>query len=336
VKIKGLYQKREFFYFQPPMVQGVRPKPIALRTKNLHEAIRMATELRQRLSFDQDPDRLSHAIKRYIGEKRALQEMTRGTLEHTERFLERFAAWAGDILIAELSRSHIENFRLHLNEKGLKASTIVCQMRRLQGFCSWLKAKDKILRSPFEGVKLPTIKRTQAITFCTREQRDHLIECCDREDLHFILMAGFFLGLRIGEIIEAVPSWFRTPGVVELTETAHFQPKDKERRLIHYGDRFAQFLASYGLREPFMVRPEVRHGRGRMRWHCERPWKALVDSTELPWVTPHVMRHTFATLHIQAGTPLATVARWLGDSYAVTFAHYAAYAPTDAHIRNLD
>lgn len=85
-----------------------------------------------------------------------------------------------------------------------------------------------------------------------------------------------------------------------------------------------------------MVRPEVRHGRGNYRWDFRKPFEALTAELDMRWVTPHIMRHTFATLHIQAGTPLATVADWLGDSYQVTFDHYAAYAPTSQHIRNLD
>ena len=43
--IKGLYKKRGFYYWQPPQKDRVRPKPIALRTKDLDEALKNLDEI---------------------------------------------------------------------------------------------------------------------------------------------------------------------------------------------------------------------------------------------------------------------------------------------------
>ena len=48
------------------------------------------------------------------------------------------------------------------------------------------------------------------------------------------------------------------------------------------------------------------------------------------WVTPHVMRHTFASLAAQAGVSLYKIGVWMGHSSSeVTeiYAHLAAYDP---------
>lgn len=42
------------------------------------------------------------------------------------------------------------------------------------------------------------------------------------------------------------------------------------------------------------------------------------------WIT---LRHTFATWHVQAGTSIALVARWMGNSVQVCYDHYCAHAP---------
>ena len=49
-------------------------------------------------------------------------------------------------------------------------------------------------------------------------------------------------------------------------------------------------------------------------------------------VTAHVMRHTFASLLVQAGVSVYKVARWLGDGVEVVEEHYGHLAPKDSDI----
>ena len=49
-------------------------------------------------------------------------------------------------------------------------------------------------------------------------------------------------------------------------------------------------------------------------------------------VTAHVMRHTFASLLVQAGVSIYKVARWLGDGVEVVEDHYGHLAPKDSDI----
>ena len=45
--IKGLYKKRGFYYWQPPQKNRVRPKPIALRTKDYNEALKKLDKIKE-------------------------------------------------------------------------------------------------------------------------------------------------------------------------------------------------------------------------------------------------------------------------------------------------
>lgn len=56
-------------------------------------------------------------------------------------------------------------------------------------------------------------------------------------------------------------------------------------------------------------------------------WETFVAGCPYPWVTPHVMRHTWATLAARAGVPLAKIAAMLGDTEAVVEKHYRHHAP---------
>ena len=45
--IKGLYKKRGFYYWQPPQKNRVRPKPIALLTKDYNEALKKLDKIKE-------------------------------------------------------------------------------------------------------------------------------------------------------------------------------------------------------------------------------------------------------------------------------------------------
>ena len=47
------------------------------------------------------------------------------------------------------------------------------------------------------------------------------------------------------------------------------------------------------------------------------------------WVTPHVMRHTFASLLASRDGSIYKIAKWLGDGVEVTQKHYAHLLPKD-------
>ena len=61
------------------------------------------------------------------------------------------------------------------------------------------------------------------------------------------------------------------------------------------------------------------------------PFKAAAKRSGVAGVTPHVLRHTWATWAAQDGVPLYTIAGVLHDTIATVEAHYAHHAP--GHLR---
>lgn len=61
-----------------------------------------------------------------------------------------------------------------------------------------------------------------------------------------------------------------------------------------------------------------------------RAFRAAMDRIGRPDVTPHVLRHAFASGLVRAGVDLATVQRLLGHAAITTTMRYAAHAPRDA------
>jgi integrase len=84
------------------------------------------------------------------------------------------------------------------------------------------------------------------------------------------------------------------------------------------------------------------HHRKRESQHCvssPRPWRSgrrpsaeYVAKHKCPEVTPHIARHTFASLLASAGVSIYKIAQWLGDDVRVVQQHYAKLLPKDADI----
>ena len=70
-----------------------------------------------------------------------------------------------------------------------------------------------------------------------------------------------------------------------------------------------------------------------------RPWRSsrrpsaeYVGEHKCVEVTPHIARHTFASLLASAGVSIYKIAQWLGDDVRVVQQHYAKLLPKDADI----
>ena len=177
------------------------------------------------------------------------------------------------------------------------------------------------------------IRESLSATFCREAQRDQLIETAERDDLKFALYCGFHAGMRKNEIIEARPFWFDMEArLIHMRRTPTMNFKDREERTVPMTAEFHDFLLGYGLREPFMLQPEVNKGKNRYRYDFKRPFSEHVTAQGFPWVTIHTMRHTFASLLASHGVSLYKIAVWLGDDPRVVDRRYARLKPNDPDI----
>ena len=120
--------------------------------------------------------------------------------------------------------------------------------------------------------------------------------------MKFILYCAFFAGMRFNEICEARPDWFDLEGgFVLIQKTSTFTPKNKKNRTVPLSPRFKEFLKAYGKKAPFMLKPDVVQGANRYRYDFRLPWRLHLKACKLSWITPHVARHTFASILAQKG-----------------------------------
>lgn len=322
------------YYYQAPKRKGeARAPEVSLGTSDLATAIEALRALRAEARERDIPERLSVAIARAIGRKVADRAYRPKTAADARRTADAFRAYLGDPSAVAVDVGAVEDYQRHLHAR-LAPASVVHHMATLRGIFRTLVELGVVPANPFAAVRVRQARHTRREKFCTRAERDRLIATCAREDLRFIFFCGFHAGLRIGEIVSARAGWFHLDsagGFLTVQSDDVFQVKS-QARTVPLSLEFRAFLEGYGLREPFMLRPDRRQGRAPLRYDCRKPFGNHVRAQGLPWVTPHTMRHTFASLHAMAGRSATKVARWMGITVGVFDHHYAGLMDVDREI----
>lgn len=302
---------------------------ISLGTSDYAEAVANAAAIMQHPFLD-DSAPLENEIDAFLDYKTRQNEYSPASVESKGYALREFAAFVKKRRPEDVSPADVDRF-YHLLQSRVAESTAQGYITTIRSFFNRLVRAKKIRRNPVADVKLARLDRTGRKDFCEPKLRDSLIANAADDALKFILYCGFHAGLRKNEIIEARSDWFDLGrATLHVRKTDTFRPKDREARAIPLTEEFQTFIRHYGFRSPYMLRPDVPHGRARYRYDFRRPWNVFMKAQDCAWVTPHVMRHTFASLLASRGVSIYKIATWLGDDVRVVQNHYAKLLPHDA------
>ena len=307
---------------------------INLETDDPAEAIQRAIKIRTDPTL-QPESGFKKEIERFIAYKRKQKEYTEQTARSKKNIVLSFYSHLPEAVTpAKVTSAQVQGWHDKLVDEGLHSSTIHSYIMAVQAFFNWTITVAKIRRHhPMTGLRLVKLEGRARDSFCSFEERDRLINECDDEELKFILYCGFHAGMRFNEIVQAVPMWFDlTAGRIDLRKTPTMAFKDREERSVPMTREFRAFLAIYGKPHPFMIAPKAKKGKWVYRYDFRAKFMTFVDKKGLGWVTPHIMRHTFASLLVSAGESIYKVAVWMGDDVATVQKHYGHLAPDEGGI----
>ena len=350
-KIRGIWRNKNGFWYFSKMRNGKR-STVALGTKDEMEAAKIALELVDSPELGL-PGEFEAEINAFIDAKVKANKFSRFTATQRKTVLLDFMRWLGENpRVNKVSQSDVLAFYEYKKKKVVETTAQSYVTGVLGSFFTWLKVERKVIsKSPVDGIKLPRIDTKSAAKsrFCSEELRDRLLAGWENipeaildktrsKWIGFVLHAGFDAGMRKNEIIEARPEWFvlkndgagNFKGVINIGKTPTFVPKDREARTIPMSQVFVSYLQKYPFEKgKWCIASEKVRGKAEYRYDFERPYKTYIDwiakelEQDLAWVTPHVMRHTFASLLASSGVSLYKIAKWLGDTPATTEKHYA-------------
>jgi integrase len=323
---RGIYLRGHVYWFA--VQRNGQRHFITLETTDPAEAVRRAETMREHIDIESGAP-IKAEIDRFIAYKLRQQEYTRSSAVTKRNKLLLFThALPPGATASTVTTTQVQRFYDQVLERAAD-TTALGYVMAVRAFFRWaVEIAHLARRNPVKDVKLAkTIGRARK-DFCSFDLRDRLIREAPSDEMRFILLCGFHAGLRFQEIVEARPFWFDLPhGRVDLRQTTTMRFKDREERSIPLTIEFQMFLKSYGLRDPFMLRPEIPHGKWLYRYDFRASFTKYMRAQRCDWVTPHTMRHTFASLLVSAGESIYKVAVWLGDEVATVQKHYGHLTP---------
>lgn len=208
-------------------------------------------------------------------------------------------------------------------------------LRALRAFVNHARTNEWYTgENPFTKVKaLPEPKKKPR--WLNAEQIEAVLEAAEAysNDALMVFALGIFAGLRKNELTNARWEWINWRGkYIHIQGSETFQIKDHEERTVPLHDRLREILKADREDSGYIVAPGKEPGQYRYRFDIRKGFTAACEEAQIPWCTPHVLRHTFASQLVSNGVSLAKVGTWLGHADLSTTQIYAHLAPHDEDI----
>jgi integrase/recombinase XerD len=257
------------------------------------------------------------------------QGLSPRTIEAYQRDLARFAEYAEAAGIAaplDITAKLLREFVYHLKDLGLSPASIRRSVSALRTYFRFLIGDGIVVRDPSERLETPKGWRTLPEVLTVDEVQQLLASPTLDDALVFrdraLLELAYGAGLRVSEwITVGVRDVLLPDGLVRVFG------KGSKERLVPIGRSAIGALAIY-LRE---LRPKLEKGEGKGVLFLNargRPlsrmgaWKILRGHVDRAGITkrvsPHTLRHSFATHLLEGGADLRAVQEMLGHADIAT------------------
>jgi site-specific recombinase XerD len=272
------------------------------------------------------------------------------TSENYNLYLERFVQFAGDIKVSTISQEQVRKYRLWLNrfenDNGEKLSTITqsYHLIALRGFLKYLS--DRSIDSlSADKIKLPKVSRKQ-VSFLHFDEVTRLLETVPLEDEsglrdRAILELLFSSGLRVSELVNLNRGHVNTKRREFMVrgkgqkDRPVFVSKSAAERVDDYlatrMDNLPPLFLSYSRNSVASMTGDYRRLTARSIQRMINKYAKLAGITK--HVSPHTMRHSFATDLLMNGADLRSVQSMLGHANIATTQVYTHV--TDEHLRDV-
>lgn len=275
-------------------------------------------------------------VKRYLVFLQMEKGLSENTLISYKQGLEKFGSY-----LQESKLSHInlpENQALDfIKEESRKGNSLSSQAHLisvLKSFYKYLLAEDKMDYNPISNIESPKKWKTLP-KYLTIEQVDKLLELPDlgtpigqRDKAALELM--YASGLRISEVIT-----LKNANLYMDDNFLRVMGKGSKERVIPFGEKAREFMASYlSTTRPLLLKKNTsdyvflnHHGKPFTR---QGLWKIIKGYARTLGVsntlTPHTLRHSFATHLLEKGADLRSIQLMLGHANISTTEIYTYVA----------
>lgn len=245
--------------------------------------------------------------------------LSANTLDAYRRDLSAFLEFCSNLGAEELTqiqRTHLNSYILELREKKYCAASVMRKIASLRGLFKWLCANEICIQNPILTLEQPKIPRNlpkvMSISEIENILREDLTKC---ERLVVELLYG--CGLRVSELVN-----LKTNNLDLSASYLRCSGKGSKERLVPLGSKAKEALKSYFEQRDFLVK----------KYNLDTKNLLIADSGRFLTrqdiynfiheqgkkihknISPHTLRHSFATHLLENGADLRIVQELLGHS----------------------
>ena len=288
-------------------------------------------------------DSISHLVDYYLQCLKVERGLARNSTEAYATDISGFVSFIGEKAAAEITREDISEYLGSLADRGIQRSSQARALSALRGFFGHLRDEKILPAAPTDNVEAPRRARPLPVVLSFEETR-RLLDAPDiRTPQGFrdaaMLHTLYAAGLRVSELVDLrLKGLNLTAGFLSVTG------KGNKQRLVPIGEWATAMLTRYieeirpryaGPAESAVFLSNRRKPMTRQAfWLIVKKYARAAGIAKA--ISPHKLRHSFATHLLENGADLRSVQAMLGHADISTtqiYTHVTAKHLVEVHRR---
>lgn len=271
----------------------------------------------------------------YIGIERGLSPKTVGAYGHD---LGKFAGFLGNVAgdggnLGTIDQYRIREYLQFLADTGFKkVNSAVSRGRKLatlKSFFKYLTAQGKVKIDPAAQMRMPKVKQTEP-SYLTEQEYKRLLRTVqknatpffrDRDIAIVTLLLG--MGLRLSEMVglDICSVNFEEAVIMVMRKGDHERILPANNEVMMSLKRYLSTRRDITGQEPLFISKRNQRLANASVWHLVRKYlqQARIEKDKL---SPHTLRHTFATALLKQGENILTIKELLSHRHLRTTERY--------------
>lgn len=282
-------------------------------------------------------------VQRWLRHLRTERDLSAHTLSNYRRDVEKYTGWLGAKALKDVQTKDIEDYLVHLrSEKGMAASSTARMLASIRGLHSFGVQERMLDGDVAASVPVPS-RGTSIPKALSIDEVSRLIEACPNGEAASPLQLRdralvemlYSTGARITELLDLDVDDLDVKNQLVLV-----RGKGGKERIVPLGVPALEALNHYIVRARTPLNkkgsPALFLNRNGARMGRQSGFKVVSEAAEragLGHVSPHSLRHSFATHLLEGGADVRVVQELLGHASVATTQIYTKVTPE--HLREM-